>query len=117
MVDGLGAAPQENVTVVINEGVIASVEESAPPADAEIIDVQGKTLLPGLIDAHTHLSSLPGVPEKLRAYGLTKAMRSLLAAGITTVRDLGAFGDSLRHLRTLFKAGCARVRGWCCAAK
>src|SRR6266566_4722646 len=103
--DGTGERPRENVTVVIREGRIASVGERVPPADAEVIDLEGKTLLPGLIDAHTHLSSLEGVPEELRAYGLVHAMRNLLKAGITTVRDLGAYGDSLQRLRDAAQRG------------
>jgi imidazolonepropionase-like amidohydrolase len=103
--DGTGERPRENVTVVIREGRIASVGGRVPPADAEVIDLEGKTLLPGLIDAHTHLSSLEGVPEELRAYGLVHAMRNLLKAGITTVRDLGAYGDSLQRLRDAAQRG------------
>ena len=63
VVDGTGGRPRENVTVVLRDGRIASVGKPVPPADAEVIDLEGMTLLPGLIDAHTHMSSLDGVPE------------------------------------------------------
>jgi imidazolonepropionase-like amidohydrolase len=105
VVDGTGGGPRENATIVLAGGRIASVGGSVPPADAEVIDVQGRTLLPGLIDAHVHLSSLGGIPPELRAYGLANAMRNLLKGGITTVRDLGAYGDSLQRLRDAVRLG------------
>jgi len=102
--DGRTVLPQADVLVV--DGRIARVAGTGPevkaPADAVVIDGRGKTLLPGLIDAHTHLSGESsddwqadtiadlrrGVPEAaLRASVYTK--RTLLA-GFTTVRDVGA---------------------------
>lgn len=104
VVDGTGKRPRENLTVLLRDGRIASVGNPVVPADAEVIDVAGQTILPGLIDAHTHLSSLKGIPDGLRAYGLVHAMRNLITAGITTVRDLGAYGDSLSRLREIGRA-------------
>ena len=124
VVDGTGSPPRESVTVVLRNGLITSVGESDPPADCHVIDLEGKTLLPGLIDAHAHLTSLGKLPDELRAYGLVKAMSDLLEAGITTVRDLGAYGDSVRLLRDaalrgLFKAPrlvlCGQVISATCA--
>ncbi len=105
VVDGTGKRPRENLTVLLRDGRIASVGNPVIPADAEVIDVAGQTILPGLIDAHTHLSSLKGIPDRLRAYGLVHAMRNLITAGITTVRDLGAYGDSLSRLRDAAERG------------
>ena len=107
--DGTGGRPRENVTVVLRDGRIASVGEPVPPGGAEVIHLEGKTLLPGLIDAHTHVSSLDGVPEELRPYGLVNAMCRLLEAGITTVRDLGAYGDSLQRLRGAAQRGLCKA--------
>ncbi len=109
VVDGTGGRPRENVTVVVSDGRIASVGEPVPPGAAEVINLEGKTLLPGLIDAHTHVSSLDGVPEELRAYGLVNAMHRLLEAGVTTVRDLGAYGDSLQRLRDAAQRGLCKA--------
>jgi imidazolonepropionase-like amidohydrolase len=111
VVDGTGSPPRESVTVVLRNGLITSVGESDPPADCHVIDLAGKTLLPGLIDAHAHLTSLGKLPDELRAYGLVKAMSDLLEAGITTVRDLGAYGDSVWRLRD------AALRGLCKAPR
>jgi imidazolonepropionase-like amidohydrolase len=109
VVDGTGSSARANVTVVVRNGLITTVGESDPPADCHVIDLAGRTLLPGLIDAHAHVSSLGNVPDELRAYGLVKAMSDLLEAGITTVRDLGAYCDSLWRLRDAALLGLCRA--------
>ena len=59
LIDGTGAEPKPNHGLVIDGDSIHSVDASgslAAPADAEVIDLEGKTLMPGIIDAHTHLT-------------------------------------------------------------
>jgi imidazolonepropionase-like amidohydrolase len=80
------------------------VQPGPPPADAETLDLGDRTLLPGLIDCHTHLLSPAGLGElgylkrsqgALLLDGVVNA-RKVLEAGFTTVRDVGAsagFGD------------------------
>lgn len=80
------------------------IQPGAPPADAEILDLGDRTLLPGLIDCHTHLLIPAGLGElgylkrsqgALVLDGVVNA-RKVLEAGFTTVRDVGAsanFGD------------------------
>lgn len=66
-----------NVFVVLNDNVIEAVTKTSP-SDAneyEVIDGTGKTLLPGLFDMHTHIDESDGILQ--------------LAAGVTSVRDLG----------------------------
>lgn len=85
--------------IVVEDGVIVSVNPSAPPADATTIDLPDHTVLPGLIDAHTHLTQDASSPARLRwpehgpadfaLQGAQAATKTLLA-GFTTVRDLGA---------------------------
>ena len=70
------------------------------PDDATVIDVSGKTVMPGLIDMHVHLTTFePGVPPELH-YNLSDAtlrgierMRYWIECGVTSVRDLCAPGD------------------------
>jgi imidazolonepropionase-like amidohydrolase len=91
--------------VTIENGRIASIDD-APPPGAETLDVKGGTLLPGLVDAHVHLSSLDvEVPAEVEEYALADAARRMLEAGITTVRDLGSYGRSLFRLRDAIRLG------------
>lgn len=67
--DGTRVIP--SATVVIRDGVVASVGTGADaPADAEIVDGRGRTLLPGLVDAHTHTFA-PGMLEQALSFGVS----------------------------------------------
>ena len=90
--------------IVIGDGKITSINPAAIPEGAEVIDLAGMTLLPGLMDMHTHLSgSLDGdwlhrdVKETAADAALRAAYngRITLEAGFTTVRDLGDGGFSV----------------------
>lgn len=107
LIDGTGGQPLRNAVVVVNDGRIAAVGHEGDvkqPADAEIIEAPGHTLMPGMIDCHVHvmLSSL-SIEERLlthRTVGLFLAARNLLEtlkAGFTTVRDAGGADTGLRQ--------------------
>ena len=122
LVDGRGGTPVEHAVVRIVAGRIRAIEavegRTAPPG---VLDVGGRTLLPGLIDAHTHVISdterAPGFgpppplhgeeprPDALRWFVLAKAARAFLAAGITTVRDVGSPDDEAITLREAIRLG------------
>jgi len=110
--------------LVRGETIEALDPETAPaeiPADAEVIDLGDLTLLPGLIDAHTHLTYQVDealTPTDTFKYGYSPysaaASRALigaadarktLEAGFTTVRDLGAWGFSDVTLDRVIEAG------------
>jgi imidazolonepropionase-like amidohydrolase len=107
VIDGSGAPARTGATVVLRDGSIDSVGEAPPPADASVLDLEGRTVVPGLIDAHVHLSSLglPDAPDDLQEYGLALVARRMLEAGFTTIRDLGSYGDSLFRLRRAIGLG------------
>ncbi len=83
-------------TVIVRGDTIAAVGPSSSlpiPAGAELVDLAGKSLLPGLIDMHSHLNPASGVLH--------------IASGVTTIRDLGNDEDYLDHLVARFEAGTA----------
>src|SRR6185503_5369319 len=79
-------------TVVLREGRIESVGTGPAPTGIKVLDLRGRHLLPGLIDAHTHLSNL-------------RAARSALESGVTTVRSSGTSNYADVGLRELARRG------------
>lgn len=102
-------------TIIVENGRIARIEDGhgAAPAGATIVDLSGKTVLPGLIDAHVHLTGDPGTPfwreatdsnEFATVVGVKNALLTA-RAGFTTVRDLGSVGLSGHALREAVAQG------------
>ncbi len=74
LIDGTGADPIDDATVVVDGGRISFAE---PPPDAEVLDLSGRTLLPGFINTHVH-----------RGYSAS-TLEAWARGGVTTVRDVG----------------------------
>lgn len=90
VIDGTGAPARENQTVVIHDGRIASVGPDAGarvPAGAQVIDLTGKSVIPGLVMVHEHLyyPTGPGVYANLTE----SFVRLYLAGGVTSMRTGG----------------------------
>ena len=100
--------------VVVTNGRIASIGSGGIPAGVRTIDLGDLTLMPGLIDAHTHLTgdltgdwvtrSVRELPADAALRGAANAGKTLLA-GFTTVRDVGAGGFSDVSLMKAIDAG------------
>ena len=93
LIDGTGAAPVEDQTIVISEGRIQSIGPSANakiPADARTIDLPGYSILPGLVGMHDHMFfPMGGSPPMYSNMG-SSFPRLYLALGVTTIRTTGS---------------------------
>jgi imidazolonepropionase-like amidohydrolase len=97
--DGTGSALIPDPLVVIDGGTIVAVDSgAAAPDGAEVIDLGGAALLPGLVDTHVHLAfdasadpvgALAGRSEDEARDAMIRAGQAALRGGVTTVRDLG----------------------------
>ena len=96
--DGLSAEPREDTSVVVEDGRIKEVADGAirAPADAERVACGGRTLMPGLIDAHFHallvdlnIQSIDDMPASLLYQHARHNLEGALRRGFTTVRDAG----------------------------
>ena len=99
-------------TVVVRGGLIASVSGSAEEeAGAPVIDARGMTVMPGLIDTHVHtLAYAEGATDDdaLAAYldeQLPELLREMLAAGVTTALDAGAYFPAVLDVREQLASG------------
>ena len=124
VIDGTGAPPLDDGAVVVDAGRIVAIRPRADvpgPAGADIVDLTGRWIIPGLIDAHIHffqsggLYTRPDIMDlrRLRPYAAERAMASAtieatfaryLASGITGVVDVGGpmenFAIRARGIRT-----------------
>src|SRR5690606_32703672 len=94
----------ENGTIIIRENKIENIGSSSEisvPADAKVYDVQGKTIMPGMVDAHAHIGAF--------RYGLTPQQHwpsfANLAYGVTTVHDPSALSETIFSMAELVKSG------------
>src|SRR5262245_24831417 len=106
-----------NAYIIVDNDRVTAITTAAPPAGAEIIDLSRYTIIPGLIDVHTHLTYFwdrtPGtrpLGQPRRPAGVTTVLaadnaRRTLEAGVTTVRDLGASNDVDYAMRDLINMG------------
>jgi imidazolonepropionase-like amidohydrolase len=96
--DGVGPDLRRGAQVLVEDGRIQEVSDRAirPPGDCEVIDLAGRTLMPGLIDAHVHiwatdldvLRLITRRTEYLAAFAY-RSLAAMLDRGFTTVRDAG----------------------------
>jgi len=94
LIDGAGGPPKQDALIIIRNGhieAIARVNEIPVPRGAERISLVGKTVIPGLIDAHAHVERW--------------ATGRYVAWGVTTVRDLHGASDTVLALRNALNLG------------
>ena len=103
LLDGTGGPAADDASVLVADGLIKEIGGPCPPG-ARIVDLDGRTLMPGLIDAHTHASGevpktakgaeapLPGVA----AHFFQAELRAYLTQGVTTISRVCT--SSARHI-------------------
>jgi imidazolonepropionase-like amidohydrolase len=122
IVDGRNRVPQERMCVTVRDHKIAEVRQAhEPKAPHGALDVHGRFLMPGLIDAHIHLLADPAMlgamagPEprkgeeprarELIYFILANSARAFLRFGVTTIRDVGCHDDNAIILREAVRLG------------
>lgn len=114
LIDGTGQAPQENMTILIANNKFAAIgprQKIKIPQGAKVIDVKGKTVIPGLIDAHIHFTypqdedDFYTYNESLGSFRAFKFLSDYLKIGVTTVRDVCAYGQVGIMAKKAFERG------------
>jgi imidazolonepropionase-like amidohydrolase len=94
LIDGTGAAPRTDQTLIIVDGKIAAIsaaDATKPPSKAKVLDLTGRTIIPGLVGMHDHMyypspgRALPLYPEHASSFP-----RLYLAGGVTSIRTTGS---------------------------
>jgi imidazolonepropionase-like amidohydrolase len=111
VIDGTGAPPREHVSLLLRNGRIERIGGAgmAAPAGAQVRELSGKTVMPGLISAHSHLGLIVDDAES-SATGYTREnvtaqLKQFERYGVTTILSLGLNRDLVYELREEQRAG------------
>ena len=104
VIDGTGAKPIENAAIVVRGDRIVAVTTASGkiPANAERVDVRGRTILPGFINAHGHVADTSGLKAGAEFYtreNLERQLKLYAKYGVTAVYSLGGDGPPGVELR------------------
>lgn len=112
LVDGTGAQVRPHVDITLHKGYIESVKptyKKDAPKGVDIVECAGKTIIPGLISAHSHLGILlDNATPSANAYtteNVTAALNQFERYGVTTIVSLGLNRDLVYELRDQQRAG------------
>jgi imidazolonepropionase-like amidohydrolase len=111
LIDGTGRAPVAQAAMILNNGRIEWVGSSAKlkiPPSAQVIDLQGKYVMPGIVDLHVHLGATIGLEQKAEFFtpeNVEKDLRTYASYGVTSVLSMGTDRDSIFKIRDQQRAG------------
>ena len=117
LIDGTPAAPIENAVLVVRDGRVVAAGAAGRvtvPEDARRIDLAGKTVIPGLINAHGHVGETVGLRSGPELYTRETVLGQLglyARYGVTTVFSLGGDADAGFALREAADAAASGVLG------
>jgi imidazolonepropionase-like amidohydrolase len=114
VVDGTGAKPIENAVLVVRGDRIVQVTTASgkTPANAERVDVRGRTIMPGFINAHGHVADTSGLkasPDFYTRENLERQLKLYAKYGVTAIYSLGGDGPAGAELRNEPPRGRARL--------
>jgi len=111
LIDGTGHAPLAHAAMILENGRIAWVGPEAklkPPPSAPVTDLQGKYIMPGIINLHVHLGATVGLDQNEKFFtpeNVEKDLKTYASYGVTTVLSMGTDKDSIFKIRDEQRAG------------
>jgi imidazolonepropionase-like amidohydrolase len=121
LIDGTGSAPRAGATVLVEGKKIAGIgTDLAVPAEATVIDLKGRSLMPGLIDSHAHFGGRdhpPGLDGAKISFDYAPMRDYCLASGVTTIRSCGDFLQDSLSTRDKIDDGSLRGPRLICSGK
>ena len=111
LIDGSGRAPVTSAALIVDNGRITWVGPAAqlkPPAGAEIVDLAGKFVMPGIINLHGHIGNTVDLQQDAKYYtreSVQKNLATYASYGVTTVLSLGTDQDLIFKIRDQQRTG------------
>ncbi len=105
VIDGSGRAPIANATIVIAGDKIREIGPASQvkaPANAQTVDLSGKTIMPGIINLHGHVGMVKGLEQDMKHYTRENAeaqLRTYAIYGVTTTTSMGTDADLIVDIR------------------
>lgn len=96
MIDGKGGLPVRDAVIVVKDNTIVAVGGAGDvevPANARVVHLNGKTVMPGIVDCHVHIGTSGGGltdPEEFRPTTLAANLQTFLSFGVTSIMDMAA---------------------------
>jgi imidazolonepropionase-like amidohydrolase len=105
VIDGTGAAPAEDVALIMADGKIREMGPAAGieiPEGARVVDVSGKYIMPGIINLHGHVGMTKGLVQDIKNYTRENAdenLKTYALYGVTTTTSMGTDADIIVEIR------------------